>query len=368
MTRIIFAGGGTGGHLYPALAIARALVRARPSIEPFFVGALRGIERDVLPTTEFQHLLLDLHPLYRRAIWKNGKTIAGAIRAWRRIGALVHQERPAAVVGTGGYAAGVMLAYSVVHSIPIVQQAGDSVPGLTARVFSRWSREIYLNFPEAAGRLTPHHRGSLIDTGAPIDPPPEPRPEKRAARTAWRFPPSGGRVMLIYGGSQGSLAINRVVAEWIDRGLPKNLYLIWGTGRATYNQFANCEGERVRVRDYLSPVSDAYAAADLALARAGAMTTAELFAWGIPAVLVPLPTAAADHQTTNAATLERVGAAIHVPQLQLTVERLDATIGRLLENPLELDRLGRGAAARARPHAADDIAHRILALIDQTDA
>ena len=86
MTRIVFAGGGTGGHLYPGLAIARALVRARSDIEPFFVGAIRGIERDVLPNTEFQHLLLDLHPLYRREVWNNVKTIGSAAGAWRRIG------------------------------------------------------------------------------------------------------------------------------------------------------------------------------------------------------------------------------------------------------------------------------------------
>jgi UDP-N-acetylglucosamine--N-acetylmuramyl-(pentapeptide) pyrophosphoryl-undecaprenol N-acetylglucosamine transferase len=364
MTRIVFAGGGTGGHLYPGIAVARALVRARPSIEPYFVGAQRGIERDVLPKTEFPHMLLDLHPLYRTAVWNNWKTAAGALSAWRQIGTIAKQERPTLIVGTGGYAAGIMLAYGVVHGIPIVQLAGDSAPGLTARAFSRWSREIYLNFPEAAAALTAHHSGSLIDTGAPIEPPPSPMPDRRTARERWRFPPTGGHVLLIYGGSQGSLAINRVVAEWIDGGLPPDLYLIWGTGRATYEQFKHCEGPSVRVRDYLSPIAEAYAAADLALARAGAMTTAELFAWRIPPILVPLPTAAADHQTTNAATLERAGAAIHIPQRQFTVERLDGTVRRLLENPSELHRLTDGAATRARPHAADEIARRILALLD----
>jgi len=365
MTRIVFAGGGTGGHLYPGIAIARALVRARPSIEPFFVGAQRGIEREVLPKTEFPHVLLDLHPLYRQAVWNNAKTLAGASSAWKRIAALARQERPAVVVGTGGYAAGIMLAYSVVHRIPMVQQAGDSVPGLTARLFSRWSREIYLNFPEAAARLTRHHEGSLIDTGAPIEPPPDPRPDRRAARDAWKFPPSGGKVLLVYGGSQGSLAINRVMAEWIERGLPQDLYIVWGTGRATYDQFAHCESERVRVRDYLAPVADAYAATDLALSRAAAMTTAELFSWGIPAILVPLPSAAADHQTTNAETLERAGAAICIPQIQLTVERIDATIRRLLEQPKMLADLSENAVARARPHAAEEIARHILAIVDQ---
>src|SRR5581483_11200889 len=248
--------------------------------------------------------------------------------------------------------------------IPIVQQAGDSVPGLTARAFSKRSREIYLNFPEAAAVLEANRPGALVDTGAPIEPPPSPRPDRRAARERWGFPADGGKVLLIYGGSQGSLAINRVVAQWIEGGLPEHLYVIWGTGRGTFDQFKHLESQRVRVRDYLAPIAEAYAATDLALARAGAMTTAELFAWGIPAVLVPLPTAAADHQTTNAVTLERAGAAIHIPQSQLSLDRLDATMRRLLGDPAELARLAQGAARRARPDAAAEIARRILTLVD----
>jgi UDP-N-acetylglucosamine--N-acetylmuramyl-(pentapeptide) pyrophosphoryl-undecaprenol N-acetylglucosamine transferase len=344
--------------------LARALVRARPEIEPFFVGAQRGIEREILPKTEFPHLLLDLHPLYRPAIWHNWKTAWGGVSAWRSVKAMAEQDRPALIVGTGGYAAGIMLAYGVTHRIRIVQQAGDSYPGLTARTFSKWSYEIYLNFPEAAHVLRAHHDGSLIDTGAPIEPPPSPRPDRQAARRRWGFPASNGNVLLIYGGSQGSLAINRVVAQWMERGLPANLSVIWATGRSTYDQFKQYQSPSVRVCDYLSPIRDAYAAADLALARAGAMTTAELFAWGIPAVLVPLPTAAADHQTTNAKTLARAGAAVHLPQAELTVERLDNAMRRLLEDPAALSSLANAATTRARPNAAADIARRILALLD----
>src|SRR4051794_24522272 len=98
--RILFAGGGTGGHLYPGLAIARAVVRARPEVKPYFVGALRGIERDVLPTTEFPHVLLDLHPLYRQKFWNNWRTVVGAVGAWRRLSRLAAEERPRAIVGT----------------------------------------------------------------------------------------------------------------------------------------------------------------------------------------------------------------------------------------------------------------------------
>src|SRR5215208_1096842 len=350
-TTVLFAGGGTGGHLYPGLAIARTLARLDPRVRPFFVGAERGIEKQVLPGTEFPHLLLDLHPLYRSRPWQNWRTLVGAAGAWRAVAALDQREHPRLVVGTGGYAAGVALAYAVAHRIPIVQQAGDSHPGLTARAFRRWTRETYLAFPEAT-RVLGGDPSQLVDTGAPIEPPPAPRPDRRAARTKWGFPGDTGRVLLIYGGSQGSRAINLVVADWVRAGLPDDLNLIWMTGKASYAEFASLDGGRVRVREYLSPISDAYAAADLALVRAGAMTTAELFAWGIPAVLVPLPTAAADHQTHNAQALAAAGAAIHLPQAQLTVERIDTTVRRLLEKPIVLEQLARSAVARARPNAA----------------
>ena len=177
---------------------------------------------------------------------------------------------------------------------------------------------------------------------------------------------SAGSVLLVYCGSQGSLAVNRVVAAWIEQGLPDGLSLLWTTGRGTYADFKHLESPRVRVCDYQSPASDAYAASDLALARAGATTTAELLAWGIPSVLVPLPTAAADHQTTNAAALEQAGAAIHVPQSQLTAQRLDDTVRGLLTDPAAMARLVAAAAARARPNAATEIARRILAVVDES--
>jgi UDP-N-acetylglucosamine--N-acetylmuramyl-(pentapeptide) pyrophosphoryl-undecaprenol N-acetylglucosamine transferase len=347
---VLFAGGGTGGHLYPGLAIARTLVRLDPRVQPYFVGAQRGIERTVLPGTEFPHLLLDLHPLYRTRPWENWRTLRGAVGAWRALGTLARREHPQLVVGTGGYAAGVALAYAAVHGVPIVQQAGDSHPGLTARAFRRWTREYYLAFPEA-GRVIGGAASQHVDTGAPIEPPPRPRPDRAAARRAWGFPAEGGQVLLIYGGSQG----------W--RGLPDDLHVIWMTGKATYAEFASLDGGRVRVREYLSPIADAYAATDLALVRAGAMTTAELFAWQIPAVLVPLPTAAADHQTANARALEAAGAAIMLPQSELTAERLDATLRSLAGDPAAMARLAAGAAARARPDAAETIARRILALL-----
>ncbi|MDB4912485.1 MAG: UDP-N-acetylglucosamine--N-acetylmuramyl-(pentapeptide) pyrophosphoryl-undecaprenol [Gemmatimonadetes bacterium] len=359
---VLFAGGGTGGHLYPGLAIARTLVKLDASVQPIFVGALRGIEKRVLPSTEFPHLLLDLHPLYRTKVWENWRTIRGALQGWSALDALVRRETPQLVVGTGGYAAGLALAYAVTHGIRIVQQAGDSHPGLTARAFKRWTSEYYLAYPEAAHVLG-GKASRYIDTGAPIEPPPSPRPDRAAARRAWGFPDEGGQVLLVYGGSQGSRAINLVVADWVKRGLPDGLHVIWMTGKPSFDEFKALDGGRVRVREYLSPIADAYAATDLALARAGAMTTSELFAWGIPGILVPLPTAAADHQAVNARTLEAAGAALRIDQRDFTVERLDAAVRDLISNPGAMAALRSGAASRARPDAADTIAHRILALL-----
>jgi UDP-N-acetylglucosamine--N-acetylmuramyl-(pentapeptide) pyrophosphoryl-undecaprenol N-acetylglucosamine transferase len=363
--RIVFAGGGTGGHLYPGLAIARAVQGLRPDIQPFFVGARRGVERDVLRTTGFPHLLLDLHPLYRSHFWNNWRTAVGLMSAWKGLGRLFREERPALVVGTGGYAAGATLMYAIAHHIPIVEQTGDSLPSLTARLFSRWAREIYLSFPESARHFRVRSPDVLVNTGAPIEAPPEPRPSREAALRAWGFPPNA-RVLLVYGGSQGSLAINNAVRDWIRTGLPADVHVIWGTGNRTFDQFASLGSDRVQVRPYLSPIADAYAATDLAIARAGTMTLAELMAWHIPAVLVPLPTAAADHQTLNARTLETAGAAVHLRQSELSAQRLGQVVGGLFGDRAKLQQLAKVASSRARPDAAQDIARRIVALVGST--
>jgi len=361
--RVLFAGGGTGGHLYPGLAIARAMRRARSDIDPFFVGALRGIERDVLPRTEFSHELLDLHPLYRSRPWENWKTVRGAIGAWGRIGRIVRSSPPAVVVGTGGYASGLALAYARMHGIPYVVQEQNSYPGLTTRFFAKHARQIHLGFPEAAALLKTGKNTHIFDTGNPIEPPPLPRPDRSAARQAWGFSVDTGRVMLVYGGSQGSKAINDVVAAWIGAGIPENLFVIWATGRKTYSSYEKLENDRVKVRPYLSPVTDAYAASDFALSRGGAMATAELCAWGIPPIIVPLPTAAADHQTANARALSAAGAGEMIVQTQFTSAALDSSVRRLLDSDSLLRQRSESVVARARPQAADAIAQSILSLV-----
>lgn len=359
--RVIFSGGGTGGHLYPGLAIARALVRRRADVRPHFVGAQRGIERDVLARCEFPYTLLKVHPLYRRQPWNNWRTAFGAMSGWRGMSALARQERPVLVVGTGGYASAVALAWAAVRGVPVVQHIADAFPGAAARLFARVSNECYLGFADAESHL-PVGKARYLATGNAIDAPPVPHPDRAAMLRQWGFD-AGAKVLLVFGGSQGAMAINDAVAAWTRTSLPDAWSVIWATGKGMYDQFRACEAPRVRVVPYLAPIADAYAVTDLALVRGGAIGTAELCAWGIPMIIVPLPTAAMDHQTWNARSLETAGAAVHVPQSSFTPARFDTEMRTIANDAARLSALAEGARKRGRPNAAADIARHIVQLL-----
>ncbi|MGV3710505.1 MAG: UDP-N-acetylglucosamine--N-acetylmuramyl-(pentapeptide) pyrophosphoryl-undecaprenol N-acetylglucosamine transferase, partial [Gemmatimonas sp.] len=314
-----------------------------------------------LPGTGYPFSLLDLHPLYRSNPFNNWRTIVGAFSSWRAIGRVAREQRPAAVVGTGGYAAGVALAWGRANGVPTILHEPDSHPGLTTRQFAKGANAIFLGFPEAEHQLKTGPRTLVYAMGCPIVPPAADAPSRLEARRMWGLP-DDAFVVLVVGGSQGARALNECVAKW-SKALPDKVALVWATGKSQADAYMQYEGEHVRVRPYLSPIADAYAAADLAVTRAGAMTIAELCAWGIPAVLVPLPTAAQDHQTHNARALAAAGAAIHMPQSDFTPESLDATVRELMSRPAVLERMGEAAVVRGRPNAAAEIAEQILSLV-----
>ncbi|MCC7053086.1 MAG: glycosyltransferase [Gemmatimonadaceae bacterium] len=358
------AGGGTGGHLYPGLAIADALASQRPDLDIRFIGAQRGIERTVLPTTRWPHELLDLHPLYRSAPWQNWKTLRGLASALGTIGRLADAHPPVGVLGTGGYAAGALLGYARLKGIPYFLQEQNAVAGLTVRWFSPAARATFVGFPEAVATLPPAARSRTVDTGNPIAPPPSPLPDRAVGRARWGFGDQVTRVLLVFGGSQGSRAINDAIAAWLPAGLPAGWGAIWVTGPSEHPRLAHLASERVRVVAYQNPMAQAYDTADLAVARAGAMSTAELCAWGIPMVLVPLPTAAADHQSLNARALAAAHAAQVVPQSQLGQGALGAALADVCSSGDTLSAMGTAARLRARVDAAHVIAARILASLN----
>lgn len=349
----------------PALAIAEGLRARRPDLEPVLVGAMRGIEATLLPTRDFRHYLLPAEPLYRRQWWKNVRwpfVFAGLMRGVRDV---FRREQPALVIGTGGYASAPVVWHAVRRRIPCAVQEQNAFPGLANRWLARRVNEVWLGLPEARAHLAPGPHTILVDTGNPILAPTPQRREAAARRFA--FPP-GRPVVLVTGGSQGAFALNRVVAAWVQahrRTPPVNL--LWVTGRATYSQFASLHRPQgaVQVVDFLDPMADGYAIADLVVGRAGMLTVAELCAWGLPSILVPLPTAAADHQTLNAKALAAAGAADWIPQHDLTPATLGAAIDGILADARRRAAMAAAARARGRPEATAVIVERALGLIDE---
>lgn len=361
MTRIVITGGGTGGHLMPALALAEAFRALRGDVEPVLVGAARGVEATLLPKRPFRYYLLPTEPIYRRTWWKNARWVVILPRLLAEVRRILDTEHPAVVVSTGGYAAGPVASAAARRGIPLAVQEQNTVPGITTRRLARRARQLHLGFPEAAARLRVGPGTEVFTLGNPITPPVfRPAAEARAALGI----ASEAKVVLVTGASQGAQAINGAVAAALDAGALKDVTVLWSTGPANFAEYGRYDAPPTRqVRGFWDPIGMAYAAADVVVARAGAMTTAEIEAWGLPSVLVPLPSAAADHQTHNAEALAAAGAAIHLPQSRLDGSTLTAAVTGLLADDARRLRMAGAARARGHPDAARAIAEAILRLV-----
>jgi len=342
----------------PALALGR--VAAEQGHDVVLVGAERGIEAQILPHHPFRFHLLPMEPIYRRQWWRNLRWPLIAVRAWRAAGQVLRDEQPAIVIGTGGYAAGPVVWRAQNARIPTALQEQNAFPGLTQRSLTRRARQVHLGFPEARLRLSPGPKTQVFVFGNPITPPEN--VDARAARTAFGLS-SERRTVLVFGGSQGARALNETIARVLQRGELGDVNLLWGTGTAHLDQYVPlAQPGRVVVRGFFDPIGSAYAAADLVVARAGAMTVSELCAWGKPSILVPLPTAAADHQTFNARALANAGASVLLLQREFTTEAFPKTVLPLVHDAKRLDALSRSARGRGHPNAARTIMSKVLEL------
>ena len=374
MSRVLFAGGGTGGHLYPAIALADAVQALRPGTEVHFVGAKRGVEARVLPERGLPHTLLPFHPVYRDAVWMNAVTVAGLTRSFLGLATLFMRFRPHLVVATGGYASAPAGMMAVLANVALAVQEQNSFPGLTVRTLARFAAQVHLGFPEAAAQMTPGRNTQVYALGNPIRPPAQ--VDRSAARAQFGLD-ADATVVLVVGGSQGARALNdallgalRDVAAGRLDAPGGNVQILWGTGPAHIDAITreiDALGMSAWVKPvgYITAMNEALAAADLAVSRAGAMATAELLAWGIPMLLVPLPTAAADHQTHNAAALDEAGAAVHLPQKSLTPAQLWQKLHALVNDPARRSSMADAARRRAHPDAAREIAEKLALLLPE---
>jgi UDP-N-acetylglucosamine--N-acetylmuramyl-(pentapeptide) pyrophosphoryl-undecaprenol N-acetylglucosamine transferase len=370
--RVLFAGGGTGGHLYPALALGEALRRLDPAAEVFFVGARRGVETRVLPEKGVPHALLPLEPIRRARPWENWRLVPSMARSLVGLRAVFRAFRPELVVGTGGYASGPAVGYALLRGIPTAVQEQNSYPGFVTRAVAGRVRQIHLAFPEARRHFRAGKRTEVFEHGNPITPP-DLGVDRAAARA--HFGLGGGTVGLVTGGSQGSRAVNEALLAdlrgVVEGRLPAvpGLELLWATGPANFERADAALRDLgspawIKAVPYLQEMPLALAAADFAVSRAGAMSSAELCAWGVPMILVPLPTAAANHQFHNAAALEGAGAAVMVVEEELGGGRLWSEIRALATDPARRAEIAARARARGAPDAADLIVRDLVRLVN----
>jgi UDP-N-acetylglucosamine--N-acetylmuramyl-(pentapeptide) pyrophosphoryl-undecaprenol N-acetylglucosamine transferase len=355
----MIAGGGTGGHIVPALSIGEALKRRNPDTELLFLGSNRGLEQETIGKAGFRLEEFALSGVPSRFNLASVRAAWGMFLAYRRIRKLISQFKPDVMVGTGGYVTVPSALAARMSGVPLVLQEQNSVPGRANRFLSRFATEIHIHFTES--RRYFHDRGKLRLSGNPVR---LRSSEGRASRIRQKYRLFTDRkTILILGGSQGAHSINKAFQELLPHfRQDRSVQFVIQTGKDDYRPVLDGvrdSGVRVVVKSFIHEIEELYAVSDLVVARAGAMTVSEISACGLPSILIPFPYAMNDHQTANARALADKGAALLIPDSDLDGERLAATIRGLLGDSAKLREMGRNSYSLSRPDAARHIAESV---------
>jgi UDP-N-acetylglucosamine--N-acetylmuramyl-(pentapeptide) pyrophosphoryl-undecaprenol N-acetylglucosamine transferase len=358
--RIVVAGGGTGGHVYPGLAVVERL-EERVATRALFVGARGGVEEKILARAGREHELLPGYGLRRATLARKLAAPfvlgAGVVRAGR----VLARFRPDVVLGTGGYASAAVVVASLASRTPRALQEPNSVPGLVNRTLARYADLVLLGYEEARSWLPSSVRTLVV--GNPLRRMPSPT---RAEAAAYFGIDAARPTVLVVGGSRGAHTLNLAGADAAARlAASHGVQFVILAGRADRAEVERRTADArslVRVLDYLDDMQFAYTACDVAVARSGASSVFELALFGVPAVLVPYPYAADAHQESNAAPLVRVGGAMLVHNADLSADRLTAELEALLAAPERRRTMGNAMRAWSKPDAAERAADAILAL------
>jgi UDP-N-acetylglucosamine--N-acetylmuramyl-(pentapeptide) pyrophosphoryl-undecaprenol N-acetylglucosamine transferase len=354
--RVVIAGGGTGGHLYPGIALAHEFMRVRPGSSVLFVGTERGLESRVVPREGFELATIRVRGLVGRGVLRAAVTLARLPGALLQAVTVLRRFRPDLVVGVGGYAAGPTIAAARLLRRTIVLLEQNVLPGVTNRWLAPIADLVVASFEESRAAF----RGRVEVLGNPVRP-----AVVSAGRTALPDAPS----ILVFGGSQGARAINRAMVGALPT-LSKieGLSIVHQTGQAdcadTMRAY-DAAGVAATVTPYVDDMGAAYARAALVVARAGATTVAELTACGRPAIVIPYPHAAHGHQERNARAVEAAGAGVVILERDLAGPTLGAVIAGLLADRPRLARMAEASRALGRPDAGERIARACLALVER---
>ena len=362
--KLAVVGGGTGGHLFPGIAVAQAWLRRHPDGRVVFVGSERGIEARVVPALGYELILVPTERLKNAGVAERTRSLLRMPRSLWRARAVVRSLHPDVVLGVGGFVSGPVVLAAALSGIPCAVAEQNALPGLTNRLLSRVVRRIYTAFPEAEARLPGE---KIRPLGNPVRDAIRLAAERASAVGA-------GRRVLVMGGSQGSRTLNErlptalaaVAARFPDMSVRHQAGM--GNGDLVREAYRMAGLDGVVVEEFIEDVASAVVDADLVVCRSGATTVAELACIGRPALFVPFPFAADDHQAVNAASLVSVGAARMVREPELSPERLVAELAELLSTPELLSRMGMAARTRGRPEAAAAIAQDLSDLMERSAA
>jgi len=344
--KYLIAGGGTGGHVFPALAIAHRAKELDADSDILFVGTRHGIEARVVEPAGFAIDYVEFSGFAGKSLWRKAQVVARLFSSTKEALAILNRYRPDVVIGVGGYASLPILVAAALKRVPVVLHEQNAWPGLANRLAARWAKRICVSMPDVADYFP---NRPVVLTGNPV------RQELFSCR-AWR---GDHPQLLVFGGSQGARAINEALLGALPQlfeAIPE-LTIVHQTGEAALVDMVAGYNDRhitsATLVPFIDDMASAYRDSQLVLCRSGATTIAELAACGRPAILVPFPQAAADHQTRNAEVLAKREAALLLPQEQLTSQRLAEELIRLLRDPETLASMGKQARTLAAKGAAD---------------
>ena len=356
--KLLIAAGGTGGHIYPGIAVANEIMRRSPASEVLFVGTARGLETKIVPENGYQLSLI--HSAGLKSVGAKGliKGLAILPKSFIEAAKLLREFKPDVVVGAGGYVSGPVLLTASLLGFSTLIMDSNALPGFTNRRLARFVDRAALAFEEAL----PYFGKKGTVTGNPV--------RKEFFDIEQRV--ADDKVnLLVFGGSQGARAINNAVVESLSEmnGLRQRVNITHQTGDADFeriqNAYQTAEWHSAAVKPYISDMMNQFSHTDLVICRAGATTCAELAAAGKASIMIPLPTAADDHQRKNAEALEKVGASRMILQSELDGKELAKTIKELVEDPKQLAHMGCTARKLAKKDAAEATADIIEELAKQ---
>lgn len=359
--RFIISGGGTGGHIYPALAIADGLKLRHPDAEFLFVGAKDRMEMEKIPQAGYKIRGLWISGIDRKFSLSNLLFPIKLLSSLKTSASIIRNFKPDAVIGTGGFASGPLLQVAENKNIPTLLQEQNSYAGITNKILSKKARKICVAYDHME-QFFP--AAKIVKTGNPVRKDLLNLPKDvHAARTHFQLDPTK-QTLLVLGGSLGSREINKFIAKRLDFLEKLGVQLIWQTGKLYYEQYKSNDAlAHVHVIPYIERMNLAYTAADVIMSRAGAGSVSELCIVGKPVIFVPSPNVAEDHQTKNAQAVANKDAAIVIPERELKF-KFDILFENLIKNPENQAKLGENIKKMALPNATESIIEEIEKLIE----